>query len=446
MNKLLRTFSASLIAGLILIILLGYLFLFQWSGNKKTETAKKLFPEMQKRQINSIRLKYSGREVTLIRDGSKWLVIKDSKRFNADGDVVGSLLNGVSELEIDKVAADSPSSLDDFGLNTPRVRVMLKTAHDEYKLSVGSETPVRSGTYIKIGEEQRVLIVDKNSLLPFLDRSESDFRDKQILALDDHKVKRVVFGSGELSIQVEREHGRWVAKDMPDYVQLDQDRISFILKAFFNLKIDNFEVDDPKNLSAYGLVRPNAEIDIFQGDNPIRVLLGNRKKNGDYYIKLDSARPVYSVSENVFARIPESIDDIRARKITDIDPAKVRGLEIEEGDNHLSMNKIGDKWRVMSDGKVGVNETKIKDLLNGIASLEVETFVEDNPRSLAPYGLERPETQITVTTSDDEKVTLLFGKKEEKKVYTKISGQGSIYKISDVILSKIHVFENEFQE
>jgi hypothetical protein len=231
---------------------------------------------------------------------------------------------------------------------------------------------------------------------------------------------------------------------MPDYVQLDQDRVTLILKAFLNLKIDNFEIDEPMSLSAYGLVKPNAEIEIFEDDNSIRVLFGNKKENGDYYIKLDSESPVYSVSEYVFVQIPESIDDIRVRKVVDIDPIKVRGIDIREGNNDLSMRRIGDKWRLITDGKAKVNETKIKDLLNEIANLEVETFVDENPPDLAPYGLDRPEIQITVTGPDDEKITILFGRKGEKKVYTKISGQDSIYKMSDVILSKINVSGDEF--
>lgn len=446
MNKLLRIFSASLIAGLILIILLGYLFLFERGGKKNTETAKTLFPEIQKQQLNSVTFKYPGHDVTMIRDGGKWLVVKDSNRFNADEDVVGSLLNDISEMKVEKVAADNTSNLDDFGLDTPRVEVMVKMPSGEYKLSVGSETPVGSGAYIKIGDEEKVLIVDKNSLLPFLDRSDNDFRDKQILALDDDKIKRVVFRSGESSIEVERHDGRWVGSQVPDYVQLDKDRVASILKTYSNLKIDNFEADDPMNLAAYGLLQPNAEIEIFEDGNPIRVLFGNKKKDGDYYIKLDSERPVYSVSESVFVRIPESINDIRMRKIVEIDPSKARGLEIAEGDKFLSINKIGDKWRVMNKGRAKVNEAKITDLLNGIGDLEVESFVDDNPDDLAPYGLDKPEIQVTVTGSGDEKVTLLFGSEEDKMVYTKISGRDSIYKTSDVILSKIHVLENQFGE
>jgi hypothetical protein len=444
MNKHLKTFSATLIAALVFIVLVGYLFLFEMRGNKEIDTRKTVFPSVHSSGIDLIKLKYPGHEVTLMRDGGKWFVTKESKRFNADESVIGNILSGISEMKIDKIASENASSLDAFGLKSPRVEAMFKTPDDEYKLSVGSETPVGLGTYVNVGGEDRVLIVDETALLPFLDKTENDFRDKRILALNEDKINKLIFRSNDLSFEVYRENGRWVGKEMPDYVQLDQDRITVILKAFLNLKIDNFEVDEPLNLSAYGLVKPNAEIEIFEDDNSIRVLFGNKNENGDYYIKLDSESPVYSASEYVFVQVPESIDDIRVRKVVDIDPIKVRGVDIREGNNDLSMRRIGDKWRLITDGKPIVNETKIKDLLNEIANLEVETFVDDNPPDLAPYGLDRPEIQITVTGPDDEKITILFGRKGGKKVYTKISGQDSIYKMSDVILSKIHVSGDEF--
>jgi Domain of unknown function (DUF4340) len=442
MNKNLRTFVPTLIAALVLIILLGYLFLFEMSKKKETDTQQAVFPGIEKPQIKSMTLKYPDREITLTKGGGKWHVMKDSTRFSGDDDEVGSLLSEISKMEVQEVAADKPSSLDEFGLSSPRVEVKFKIPHNEYRLIIGSETPVGSGTYVKTGADDKVLIVDKNSLLPFLDRSENDFRDKQILALDEDRIHAVIFSSGSSSFEVDRKDGRWVGKDMPDYVQLDQDRIRLIIKAFLNLKIDNFEADNPMNLAAYGLDKPNAAIEIFEDDNSIRVLFGNKKENGDYYIKLDSELPVYSVSEYVFVQIPENINEIRVRKVVNIDPTKVTGVEIKEGGKYLSISQIGDKWTVINNGNAQVSEKRIKDLLNEIGNLEVESFVDDNPRDLAPYGLDRPEIQITVTGPGDEKVTLLFGREEDKKVYAKIWGQDSIYKMSDVIISKIRVSEN----
>ena len=174
----LKTFSGSLIAGLILITLLGYLFIVERDGSREIRTPKTLFPEVQKRQINSITLKYPDREITLKMDGNKWFVIRDSDKLAVDADSVGNLLDEISEIEISKIAADITSSLDDFGLDSPRLEVMLKAPSDEYRFSAGSETPVGVGTYVKVGAEQRVLVVDKHFLQPLLDKTENDFRDK----------------------------------------------------------------------------------------------------------------------------------------------------------------------------------------------------------------------------------------------------------------------------
>ncbi len=178
MKRYLKTFSASLVAAVILVALLGYLLLFERDGSEKIETPQLLFPEVREAQINSITLKYPERYITLEMNGDKWFLTKDSGRVAADADSVRDLLGEVSEIEIEKVAAESSSSLDDFGLNSPRVEVILKTASDEYRLSAGSETPIGVGTYVKVGGQETVLIVDKHFIEPFLDKTENDFREK----------------------------------------------------------------------------------------------------------------------------------------------------------------------------------------------------------------------------------------------------------------------------
>ena len=314
MKRYLKMFSASLVAGLIFLILLVYLFLFVVGGKKGNEAARIIFPGLKKQQIGEIMLQYPGRELNLLMDSGKWFVIKDSKRFNADAYSVDKILDAISGMEIEKIAAESPESLDEFGLNGPRLRVTLKARSDEYSVSVGSETPLGSGIYVKVDGEGRVLIVDGESLMPFLDKTENDFRDRQIVVIDEKKINRVMFRSGGSSFEVERRDDKWVAKDLPISARLDQDRLKLILGAFLDLKADNFEADDPADLSKYGLRSPSAEIEIFEDGNPIRLLFGNKTGNNDRYVKVDSEGAVYSVSEYVFEQIPGGLDDVKVRE------------------------------------------------------------------------------------------------------------------------------------
>jgi hypothetical protein len=50
--------------------------------------------------------------------------------------------------------------------------------------------------------------------------------------------------------------------------------------------------------------------------------------------------------------------------------------------------------------------------------------------------LDKPEIEITVLGTD-KKLVLLFGKKEDKKVYVKLADEKSVYLVGDEILSKI---------
>ncbi|HZX14490.1 MAG TPA: DUF4340 domain-containing protein, partial [Thermodesulfobacteriota bacterium] len=228
----------------------------------------------------------------------------------------------------------------------------------------------------------------------------------------------------------------WIGKGIPDYVDIDQSRVWAILRTFINLKIDNFEDDEPENLGAYGLDKPSAEIDIFQDGKPIRVLFGNKKDSGDYFIKLGSDNSVYSVSEFVLRQIPEGVNDIRVRRVVKLDAEKVRGVEINRGDNKISILKEGNKWKLGGDNSKKVDESKVGELIAYIGSLEVEEFVDDNPKGLSSYGLDKPETELTVLESD-KKRTVLFGKAEKDKVYFKFADGKSVYLVGDNIISKI---------
>ncbi|HLE25969.1 MAG TPA: DUF4340 domain-containing protein, partial [Thermodesulfobacteriota bacterium] len=238
------------------------------------------------------------------------------------------------------------------------------------------------------------------------------------------------------SFEVERNNGTWIGKDIPDYVDIDQSRVWAILRTFVNLKIDNFEGDEPNNLAAHGLDKPIAEIDLFQYGKPVRVSFGNKKESGDYYVKLDLDNSAYSVSEFVLRQIPESVNDIRVRRIVKLDAEKVRGVEINRGDNKISILKEGNKWKLGDDNSKKVDESKVGELIADIRSLELEEFVDDNPKDLSPYGLEKPAVELSILESDKRR-TVLFGKTEKDKVYVKFADGKSVYLVGDNIISKI---------
>ena len=429
-------FAGTLIGALVLIVLVGYLYFFEIRKQSEETKKENVFLTIREEQINEIILKYPSNTVICQKDRGGWFVLKDSKRFKADEKVIRSMIENIAIMKIEKVSSDTITDLSGFGIATPEAEVIAKTPDSEYRILIGGESPVGSGRYIRRDNESKILLVSRGSVWEFLGKSANDLKDKQVLSLNEDKIRRIMFKWRNSSFEVERKNGNWIGKGIPDYVDIDQSRVWAILRTFINLKIDNFEDDEPENLGAYGLDKPSAEIDIFQDGKPIRVLFGNKKDSGDYFIKLGSDNSVYSVSEFVLRQIPEGVNDIRVRRVVKLDAEKVRGVEINRGDNKISILKEGNKWKLGGDNSKKVDESKVGELIADIGSLEVEEFVDDNPKGLSSYGLDKPETELTVLESD-KKRTVLFGKAEKDKVYFKFADGKSVYLVGDNIISKI---------
>ncbi|MGH7800874.1 MAG: DUF4340 domain-containing protein [Thermodesulfobacteriota bacterium] len=436
MKSYLVKFAGTFIGAIVLIVLLGYLYFFEIRKEGEKAKRENVFPVIKKEQINEIIFKYPFNKVVCQKESGIWFVLKDTKKLNAENKVIRSIIENIATMKIEKVASETITDLSGFGIGSPEVEVIAKTPDSEYRILIGGESPVGSGRYVRIDNESKILLVSRGSVREFLGKSANDLRDKQVLSSNEDEIKRIKFKWRDSSFEVERKNENWIGKDIPDYIDFDQSRILAILRTFVNLKIDNFEDDEPNNLAAYGLDKPRAEIDLFQDGKPVRVLFGNKKESGDYYVKLGSDNSVYSVSEFVLRQIPESVNDIRVRRIMKLDAEKISGVEINRGDNKISILKEGYKWKLGGDNSKKVDESKVGELIADIGSLEVEEFVDDNPNDLSPYGIDKPEIELTILESD-KKRTVFFGKIEKDKVYVKFADGKSVYLVGDNIISKI---------
>ncbi|MCI0454075.1 MAG: DUF4340 domain-containing protein [Candidatus Dadabacteria bacterium] len=435
-------FVGTVIGAGILIILIGYLYFFEI--RKQGEEAKKgdVFPEVRAEQINELILKYPAYTVACLKEGGEWVVLKDSIKYKAEGKAIRDLVENFTNIRIERVASETPNDLAGFGLEKPKAEVIASTPENKYRILIGGDSPVGSGAYIKVDEDSRVLIASKSTISWFLKKSANDLRDKQILSLDEDKIKRLRFTWEDSSFEVERKGNTWIGKNIPEYVEIDGGRVWAILNTFLKLKIDNFENDEPQEHSRYGLDKPSAEIELFENGKSVRVLFGNKKRARDYYIKLGSAEPVYSVNEYVLRQVPENVNDIRVRRIVKLDAEKVTGVGISKGGNELSIIKKGNKWELEGEKGKRVDESKVGDLIAEIGGLEVEVFVDDNSSDLSSYGLDKPEIELTIMEVDKKK-TVLFGRKEKEKVYVKLADRSSVYLLSGYILSQIPSSKDE---
>ncbi len=436
MGNYLTKFASTLVAASVLLLLLGYLYFFELKKTSKEESKKEIFAGLKEEQINEIDLRYPQYSIVCTREQGSWYVLKDSEKFKGDDKIISETIDNISKIRVEKVVSESSGDMAAFGLEIPVVEVLAKAPDKQYRISIGADSPVGSGTYIKSNGENKVLLVERSFVVGFLNKSVNDFRNKQVVNLGEDKIKGMRFKTGGLSFELERKKGEWAGKGILEYVKVDQHKMAGIASAFADLRVDNFESDNPKELKSYGFSKPRAEVELVDDGGTVRILFGNKKEDGRYYMKLSSGDSIYSVSEFIADRVPKELNDFRVVRVVELDMGRVSVLEIHRGEQPISLVKEKNNWFLKNEKDKKVDQQKVQGLLEKIGDLEVVRFLEDDPKDLAVYGLDKPDVQLIVSEGD-KKVTISFGKKESQKVYAKLADSKSVFALNDKILSAI---------
>ena len=105
-------------------------------------------------------------------------------------------------------------------------------------------------------------------------------------------------------------------------------------------------------------------------------------------------------------------------------------------------------WRVNKPIKGLADPDKISGMLRKIKNLRVMEFVEDAPKDLARFELDKPLSEITLWDSKDgSSKTVLFGKEAEKNtVHAMRKGRDTVYTVSNSVLGDLKLKPQEFRK
>jgi hypothetical protein len=88
-------------------------------------------------------------------------------------------------------------------------------------------------------------------------------------------------------------------------------------------------------------------------------------------------------------------------KMFDLKPADIAQIELRGPGRDLVIQRDGPSlWRIVKPVQASAENGMADGIANAIAGLEVSDTVEENPASLANFGLENPATTVFVTTTD----------------------------------------------
>jgi hypothetical protein len=260
---------------------------------------------------------------------------------------------------------------------------------------------------------------------------------------DSSKLSTIEIFGPERELRLENRDGSWGLIDPgAGTIRIDQQAVSGKLWSISSLWAEQVVDEAPSDLGQFGLDSPANRVVLADSEGKrAEILFGGQTPSlSSYYVMIPGEPRVYTVSGYSAGNFLFALDDIRDKTlIAEFDPLTVRRF-IRESDGVLLdiSPRTEDQYTVSSFSslvinspyilKRGVDSSKFEPVLQAIQGFTVERFVDDNPSSPAPYGLDKPG-RIYMET-DTATLELSFGRGRDGQLYAKLPGEPGVFTVT----------------
>jgi hypothetical protein len=205
----------------------------------------------------------------------------------------------------------------------------------------------------------------------------------------------------------------------------------------------------------YGLAAPEATIRLW-GDQstgpaaqerPLAVLEIGKATTGYRYVRAAGSGAIDVIDKKLVAGIDRTVPQWREYSLMPVATFQVASLAVHRGALKIQAQRgRGGQWRLTAPIVVPANGAKIESALAALSSVRVvegaKGFVADNVTDFAPYGLDKPEATIELTTpaQPDGPLVLHVGKRAPNnpdRVYVRRADQDDVALVEARFLSEI---------
>jgi hypothetical protein len=233
------------------------------------------------------------------------------------------------------------------------------------------------------------------------------------------------------TVRLAREGDGWQMEE-PVKARADRGAVEEVLTNILTAKMDREIAAAPASLADFGLQTPSAEVDVTLKDGKHAVLLlGAKNPTGVWvYAREKDKQPVFLVGESVFRDATRPLTDFRDKTLLTFDRNAVSGVELVTRDDSIALQPKDGRWAITRPVSLPADGDLMSEFLDKLSTVRVKDFVAESPRSLAPYGLDRPFRIVIQTGKEGERATksLLLGNTDDTKkgIYALRPGETSV--------------------
>lgn len=245
------------------------------------------------------------------------------------------------------------------------------------------------------------------------------------------------------TVRIRRTDTGWELLE-PVKTRADRGAVDGIVTTLVTARVDREVAATPGKLDEFGLAPPEIEVTLeVKGRAPLALLVGAKSPTGAWLFAKESGKPaVVALSEVVARDLAKPVTELRDRTVLAFDRKGVGQVDLQLSGEALTLESAeAGKWRLTKPRVLPADPDVVADFLEKLDGAKAKEFVEDAPRSLAPYGLDHPTTVTLWIGKDKERASrsLLFGREDKGKkgVYVMRSGEPGVMLVGEELWAAV---------
>lgn len=373
----------------------------QTVADKKVAEAKNRFMEFNPSDIQSLLFERKGQApIVLERDANKVWTIKEPLAYPADSEGIDRLLKTISELKFEKDFGAQKTSLKEYGLDNPQIRLVMKDGKDNWDLQIGAKSPVGYSSYVRLNENDKVFLVS-HYVFTATNKELYDFRDKSLHVPKVQDLSGLTYHwQGEEDIQLTKKGEDW-SLERPAVFPADKSAVGAFLDHLNQLNVLSF-IDSPvaelrQALTQVGKGSSRVVSVFFDHADGKKTSFELIENDGRLYTKLPIGDSFAELDAKAKDELHKTMADFQNRNMFSFNAIDVKSVEVDG----KAYAKEQENWISVKDK---ARSDFVRGLLTDLEFAKAESVLTSDAGAKGTQG--PPQHTIIIVGKNDQSTTV----------------------------------------
>ncbi len=257
--------------------------------------------------------------------------------------------------------------------------------------------------------------------LPSQERKKSEeARSEQLFQFDAADISEFALQSAAQNLRLKRKNADTWQLIEPLKAAADNENANAFAAKLSGARFTRVVEEVPEDPASYGLKDPGLTVRLKLKDGKEHTLaIGDvNPLNQKVYVQRGGETRVL-LAADAREDFEQSVFALRDKSLLKFDARDIDTVRLKNADNDFTLVKKGERWTVShKDLKSRGDTIEIDNFLHTLENARVKEFVEEAPKSLAPFGLNAPAATLKLHSKKSGKpLTLLAGEKRDTSGY-----------------------------